>query len=120
MRLILLRAICDDGRTCPNINATDRGTFLVQGYLVTDLELGGHMPGAGESVVEIPTSLLPELATDDPTHGAVRRTDRDTFLVCGRLVVEAEFLQELNIPAGEAAVEISVSALPELEVAHAR
>jgi len=40
--------------------------------------------------------------------------------VCGRLVVEAEFLQELNIPVGEAAVEIPISALPELAVAHAR
>ncbi len=120
MRLILLRATCDDGRTCPNINATDRGTYLVQGYLVAGLDLGGHMPGPSESVVEIPSSLLPELATDDPTHGPVRRTDRGTFLVCGRLVVEAELLHELNIPAGEAAVEISISALLELEVVHAR
>ncbi len=119
MRLILLRATCDDGRTCPNINATDRGTHLVQGYPVTGLDLGGHMPGPDEAVVEIQASLLPELAADDVAHGAVLRTDRGTLLVCGRLV-EAEFLQELNIPAGEAAVEIPISALPELAVAHAR
>ena len=120
MRLILLRTTCDDGRTCPNINATDRGTHLVQGYPESGLDLGGHMAGPGEAVVEIPASLLPELAADDVAHGAVRRTDRGTLVVCGRLVVEAEFLQELNIPAGEAAVEIPISALPELAVAHAR
>ena len=72
MRLILLRATCDDGRTCPNINATDRGTHLVQGYPVTGLDLGGHMPGPDEAVVEIQASLLPELAADDVAHGAVR------------------------------------------------
>ncbi|MGH3930774.1 MAG: hypothetical protein ACRDTF_12435 [Pseudonocardiaceae bacterium] len=62
MRLILLRSTCDIGRRCPNINATDRGTYLVQGYLMTDPDLGDRVLGSGESVVEIPSSLLPELA----------------------------------------------------------
>jgi hypothetical protein len=39
--------------------------------------------------------------------------------VRGRLVVEADALRELNLSAGEAAVEISISALPELKIAHA-
>lgn len=120
MRLILLRATCDVGRTCPNINATDRGTYVVQGYPVTGPNLSGHVLGVGESVVEIPSSLLPELAADEPAHGAVRRTDRGTFLVRGRLVVEAEILRELDLPAGEVAVEVPISVLPELEVVHAR
>ncbi|MGH3921324.1 MAG: hypothetical protein ACRDTT_00305 [Pseudonocardiaceae bacterium] len=115
-----MRDLCDDGRTCPNINVTDRGTYIVQGFPVTDLDLGTHMLEPGESVVEIPSSLLPELAADEPTHGAVRRTDRGTVLVRGRLVVEVEILRELDLPAGEAAVEVPISALPELEVAHAR
>ena len=44
MLLILLRATCDDGRTCPNINATDRGTYLVQGYPVTGPDLVATCP----------------------------------------------------------------------------
>lgn len=119
MRLIFLRSTCNDGRNCPNLNVTDRGTYLVQGYPVTGLDLDGHVLGPGESVVEIPSSLLPELATDKTAHGAVRRTDRGTFLVRGRLVVDAEILRELNLPVGEAAVEIPISALPELELTHA-
>lgn len=112
MRLIFLRATCSSGRTCPNINASDRGTYVVQGYPMTCPALGGQVLGPGESVVEIPSSLLPELA--------VRRTDRGTLLVRGRLVVDKETLRELNLPAAEAAVEVAISALPELEVAHAR
>ncbi|MGH3903673.1 MAG: hypothetical protein ACRDTE_05695 [Pseudonocardiaceae bacterium] len=84
------------------------------------LDLGGHVLGPGQSAVEVPSSLLPELAAGDTAHGVIRRTQRGSFLVLGRLVVEAEILRELNLPAGEAAVEIPISALPELEVSHAR
>lgn len=87
MKLILLRSTCNDGRNCPNLKVTDRGTYLVQG---------------------------------ETARGAVRRTDRGTLLVRGRLVVEAEMLRELNFPAGEAAVEIPINALPKLELAHAQ
>lgn len=99
---------------------TDRGTYLLQGYLVADIDVGGHVLGPGEAVVEVPLSLLPELAADETARSAVRRTDRGTILVRGRLVVDAEALEELNLPAGEAAIEIPISALPELELAHAR
>lgn len=119
MRLILLRATCDDGRTCPNINSTDRGTYVLQGYLVTSRDMGAYVLKSGDGVVEVPSSLLPELAVDEIARDAVRRTDRGTLLVRGNLVVDAETLRELNLPAGEAAVEIPISALPELEVTYA-
>jgi len=119
MKLILLRSSCGEARTCPNINITDRRTYVVQGNPVTSLDLGGHVLGPGESVVEIPASLVPELPADGTAYGAVRRTGRGTVLVRGRLIVDAETLRELNLPAGEAAVEIPASALPELEIAHA-
>jgi hypothetical protein len=49
MRPILLRSTCEIGRTCPIINATDRGTYVVQGYPVAD-----HATLAlGDSVVEV-------------------------------------------------------------------
>ena len=112
MRLILLRSTCEVGRTCPNINVTDRDTYVVQGYPVSDY--AGLAPG--ESVVEVPASLLPELAGHDSAHDAIRRTDRHDR---GRTLVDVESLRELSLPAGEAAVEISMSLLPKLEVAHA-
>ncbi|MGH3961687.1 MAG: hypothetical protein ACRDRY_00270 [Pseudonocardiaceae bacterium] len=102
MRLILLRSTCEVGRACPSINATDRGTYVVQGYLVAD-----HVARApGESMVEVPASLLPELAGRDAAHDAVRRTGHETFLVRGHTLVDAEVLRELNLPVGEAAIEI--------------
>ncbi|MGH3774648.1 MAG: hypothetical protein ACRDRR_02745 [Pseudonocardiaceae bacterium] len=114
MRLILLRSTCGDTRSCPNINATDRGTYVVQGYLVAD-----HAALApGDSVVEVPSSLLPELTGRDAAHDALGRTGRGTILIRGR-TVDAEALRELNLPAGEAAIEIPMSALPTLEIAHA-
>jgi hypothetical protein len=115
MRLILLRGTCEVGRTCPTINATDRDTYVVQGYPVPDY--AGLAPG--ESVVEVPAFLLPELAGRDAAHDAIRRTDRGTVLIRGRTLVDVEALRELNLPAGEVAVEISMSVLPKLEVAHA-
>lgn len=121
MRLIFLRGACGDTRTCPNINATDRGTYVVQGYPTTsDLGGDGHVLGPGEAVVEVPSFLLPELTANKPVEGVVHRTCRGTVLVRGRLVAEPEVLRRLAIPSGEAAVEVPMSALPELEVAHAR
>ena len=64
MKLTLLgNNNCPNGRTCPHIYLTDRGTLLVQGYDVTDAEAleAVELP-AGESVVEIPVELLKEVA----------------------------------------------------------
>lgn len=119
MRLIFLRGICGDTRTCPNINATDRGTYVVQGHVVTCLDPDALVLAPGESVVEVPSSLLPELADHEAARDAVRRTDHGTVLVRGRTLVDSEALRELNLPTGEAAVEIPVSTLPELEITHA-
>jgi hypothetical protein len=63
MKLTLLGDNCANGRTCPRIYLTDRGTVLVQGYDVNDNEtLTAVNAPAGESVVEIPISLLKEVA----------------------------------------------------------
>jgi hypothetical protein len=46
--------MCRDG-TCPTIYDTDRGTIVVQGYVVTDSDV---TPPEGEALVEIPAELL--------------------------------------------------------------
>lgn len=120
MRLVILRGVCGDGRTCPNINITDRQSYVVQGYHPAHPDAGSWKLGSTEAVVEIPSSLLPELGAHENVHGAVSRTRRGTLLVRGRLVVEPDTLRELNLPPGEAAVEVPVSAMPRLEMAHVR
>lgn len=54
MKIVVLRGTCNNGRTCPNINLSDRGTYVVRGHVVTEAS-------EGEAVVAIPLSLLPEL-----------------------------------------------------------
>jgi len=50
------------GGTCPAVFATDRGTYVVQGAIVTDPEaLAAMNLPAHETAVEVPASLLASL-----------------------------------------------------------
>jgi hypothetical protein len=52
---------CDDG-TCPAVFATDRGTYVVQGSIVTDADaLASVTVPAHETLVEVPAELLDSL-----------------------------------------------------------
>jgi hypothetical protein len=53
------------GGTCPAVYATDRGTLVVQGAVVTDPQAvaDANVP-AGESLVEIPRELLEGLKVE--------------------------------------------------------
>jgi hypothetical protein len=58
MRLTQVNSGCNDG-TCPTVYATDRGTFVVQGAIVTDPEaLASVNLPAHETLVEVPHELL--------------------------------------------------------------
>ena len=59
MRLTRMAGSGCQGTSCPTIYRTDRGTIVVQGYVVTDAE--DMAVPAGEGIVEIPASLLDEL-----------------------------------------------------------
>jgi hypothetical protein len=51
-----------EGGTCPAVFETDRGTYVVQGAIVTDPEvLAALQLPANETAVEVPASLLPSL-----------------------------------------------------------
>lgn len=56
MKLTKRSGMCRDG-TCPTIYDTDRGTVVVQGYVVNDSDV---IPPEGEALVEIPAELLKE------------------------------------------------------------
>ena len=114
MKIALVAAMCNNGRTCPNVNVSDHGTVVIQGYEVapqvadTVFQLGD-----ADGVVEIPLGLLPNdlVAAETRTH----RTERGTLLVVGRRVAEtevlmdAEALTEVMMPPGEAAVEVAAA-----------
>jgi hypothetical protein len=59
MRLQFLGADTQRGG-CPSLYATDRGTYVVQGWTVTDPEALGDLRDVldGESFVEIPRRVL--------------------------------------------------------------
>lgn len=109
MRLVHLRGSCPDRVTCPNIYATDRGTYVVQGYVRDNA-------GVGVVIVEVPRSLLPEATTHGDADLCL--TDHDTVLVRGSRVTDPAAVAALNLPAGEAAIEIGRDVVPALEAAY--
>jgi hypothetical protein len=62
MRVKVVRVIrenCADGKTCPTLADTDRGSCVVVGKIVRDPEaLAGLGIGDDEMAVEVPASLL--------------------------------------------------------------
>jgi hypothetical protein len=62
MLLEPLHGECSDGKTCPALHRTDRGTVVVQGWAVTDPEaLRQLCLRPGEQAVEIPAELVAEV-----------------------------------------------------------
>jgi hypothetical protein len=105
--LVQLRSTCDHGNTCPTLHyQPDSDEFLIQGYTVTDRQVlaGLNLP-AGQTVVRIPTYLLPELQPDP---------DAGDLLVQGYEVNDIALLTELNPPMGETVVRFPAHLLPEL------
>lgn len=64
VRLTRIDGTCRNG-TCPTVYATDRGTYVIQGYTVSDSELAGQVDlPRGEAAVEVPRELLERGARD--------------------------------------------------------
>jgi hypothetical protein len=59
MKLTFLGSTSQEGQ-CPTLYATDRDTFVVQGWAVTDPEALGDLRDVlpGETFVEVPKALL--------------------------------------------------------------
>lgn len=59
MKLTPLGTDCHDLKRCATIYATDRGTFVFQGYIVVDGEALVTMNlSTGEGAVELPEALV--------------------------------------------------------------
>lgn len=52
---------CED-RNCPTVYETDHGTYVVQGAIVAPSEVAKLGMPTNETVVEVPKSLLADLA----------------------------------------------------------
>lgn len=58
MKLTKISDGCEN-RNCPTVYETDRGTFVVQGYVISDPQALDQLGlPAGESAVEVPADLL--------------------------------------------------------------
>ncbi|MET8824892.1 hypothetical protein ABZX40_25070 [Streptomyces sp. NPDC004610] len=111
------------GGECPTLYATDRDTYLVQGWRVfaNDLLMQLNI-GEGETVVEVPTELFEHLEQDGLPSGQFKRledplmvlTPGGTYVVQGQEVTDAEALAQMDIPDYETVVEVSKTAITAL------
>ncbi|MBP5892145.1 hypothetical protein CTU88_44270 [Streptomyces sp. JV178] len=108
---------------CPTLYATDRDTYLVQGWKIfaNDLLMQLEIP-EGETAVEVPTELFEHLTKDGLAAGEIRRvedpimilTPSGTFVVQGREVTDPEALAQMEIPDYETVVEVPKAAITAL------
>jgi hypothetical protein len=106
----------------PTLFATDRDSYVVQGFVVTDPEiLAMIMVSDGETVVEVPTALMAHLAMDGLSGDVVNLvppivhiTESGNYIIRGRHVTDPEALGQMTIPDHETCVEVSRSAIAAL------
>jgi hypothetical protein len=108
---------------CPTLYATDRDTYLVQGWKIfgNDLLMQLDIP-EGQTAVEVPTELFEFLKEDGLAAGEFRRlqdpimilTPGGTYVVQGLEVTDPEALSQMEIPDYETVVEVPKAAITAL------
>jgi hypothetical protein len=108
---------------CPTLYATDRDTYLVQGWKVFANDLLMQLEVLeGEAVVEVPSELFEHLTKAGLPTGEIKRiedpimilTPTGTFVVQGREVTDPEALAQMEIPDYESVVEVPAAAITAL------
>jgi hypothetical protein len=84
------------GGGSPTLFATDRDTYVVQGWRV---------PGC-ETSVEIPTRLLEYLEANTTLAVGLHTTRNGTYVVSGAAVSDAQTLAQMDIPGHETCIEV--------------
>lgn len=118
MRLVFLgkESIPDQS---PTLYATDRDSYVVQGWIVTDPQILAMITVSDdETIVEVPAKLMTHLAKDGLAGEVVNLippivhvTQNGTYIVLGKRVTDSEALGQMNIPDYETCVEVSRSAV---------
>lgn len=85
------------GGGSPTLFATDRDTYVVQGWKVPDQPTS----------IEIPKQLLDHLAGRPPLDVPLQDTGKGSYVLCGVPVTDAEALSQMEIPDYETCVEVS-------------
>ena len=85
------------GGGSPTLYATDRGTYVVQGWTVAD------EPGQ----VEIPHRLLAHLQPGTCLGARLIDTGRGSFVLSGEPVTDAEAQAQMDVPTHETCVEVA-------------
>jgi hypothetical protein len=102
----------------PTLYATDQGSYVVQGWIVTDpASLARLTVPDDETIVEVPTALLGYLALGG-LDGAVTNlvppivgvTYNGNYIIQGKQVAEVEALSQMSIPEHES-VQVAKSAV---------
>ena len=118
MRLIFLGKDSQPNQS-PTLYATDRETYIVQGWIVTDPVVLARVELADdETVVEVPSGLMAQLRADGLSGEVVnivppivRVLDNGHYLVQGKRVTDTEALGQMDIPDHETCVEVARSAV---------
>ncbi len=108
---------------CPTLYATDRDTYLVQGWKVfaNDVLMQVDVP-EGQTIVEVPTELFEHLEKDGLPVGEFKRledplmilTPHGTYIVQGLEVTDTEALSQMELPDYETVVEVPKAAITAL------
>ncbi|MGC7103114.1 hypothetical protein ACPZ19_51390 [Amycolatopsis lurida] len=95
MRLTFLGKATQGGGS-PTLYATDRDTYVVQGWKV---------PGQDDHV-EVPHRLLVHVQPGTYLGARMHDTGRGSFTLTGQLVDDAQALAQMDIPGHETCVEV--------------
>lgn len=104
----------------PTLYSTDRDTYVVQGWIVTDSEILGKLDiPEGHTVVEVPPGLFVHLVNDG-VHGGIMSwvppivhvvAGTGNYIVQGERVTSTEARGQMDIPDHEDCVQVPKSAI---------
>jgi hypothetical protein len=103
------------GGQSPTLYATDRGTYVVQGWIVTDPYVLVRLTVSDdETVVEVPARLMAHLTKDGLAGGVVNHEppivlvkENGNLIIQGIRVTDPDALAEMDVPDHETCVEVS-------------
>lgn len=103
----------------PTLYATDRDSYVVQGWIVTDPQILAMVTVMDdETLVEVPAKLMVHLAKDGVEGDIVNLippivhvTETGNYIVRGKRVTNQEALSQMKIPDHEDCVEVSRTAM---------
>jgi hypothetical protein len=103
----------------PTLYATDKGSYVVQGWIVTDPTILAKVTVAeDETIVEVPAKLMTHLAKDGLSGKVVNVvppivtvTAEGNYIVQGARVLDAETLGQMDLPEHETCVEVTRPAM---------